>query len=301
MEVLYRTLKDFFQSVGLPLEQDMGITVHRLQGLHGSTPMKSPVFRTNYYAFLLITKGKSSYYIDHNHYDLARFSFYFTNPGHLKAFEIKEMIEGYMLTFSQEYITGLLNGDFLRQFPFLVHETTPVMRLSPAKLSDLANLFEQMLTEYESISVYKSDILSKHLAILLLKTKELLMTNKMPYKSVNRSSEIVTRFKEIINSNFKELSEEKVTKILLVKEIADILNVHPNHLTNTIKNSTGKSASEWINERRLSESKIYLSNSSKSISEIAFGLGFHDSAHFAKFFKKNTSCSPSFYRANHNL
>ncbi len=94
METIFRTLQDFFKSIGLPLEQDFEMTVHNLAGLHGSGAKVSPLFRTDYFAFLLITSGKSSYTIDSQSFALDEGSFYFTNPGHLKSFHIEIPLEG---------------------------------------------------------------------------------------------------------------------------------------------------------------------------------------------------------------
>jgi hypothetical protein len=52
METIYRTLQDFFKSIGLPLEQDFEMTVHQLKGLHGDGKKQSPFFRTDYFSFL---------------------------------------------------------------------------------------------------------------------------------------------------------------------------------------------------------------------------------------------------------
>jgi AraC family transcriptional regulator, transcriptional activator of pobA len=79
------------------------------------------------------------------------------------------------------------------------------------------------------------------------------------------------------------------------------MNVHPNYLSNVIKEESGKSASDWIQDRTLAEAQSLLKNSPKTVSEIAYNLGFTDSTHFAKFFKKMKNVSPSDYRKIPNL
>jgi AraC family transcriptional regulator, transcriptional activator of pobA len=137
MEILYRTLQDFFKSIDIPLQQEFEMTVHLLKGLHGDSKLKSPLFRSNYYSFLLITGGQSSYTIDGKMFALSNGSYYFTNPGHLKSFEIEKPIEGYIITFSEGFLKENFMGDFFQLFPFLVHESTPVMRLSEKKQAEL--------------------------------------------------------------------------------------------------------------------------------------------------------------------
>jgi AraC family transcriptional regulator, transcriptional activator of pobA len=297
MEILHQTLQDFFKRIGLPMRQHEEMTVHKLDGLHGDKPMTSPLFRTNYYSFLLVTGGKSQYTIDGLTFELGENAFYFTNPGHLKSFNIEEPLEGYMLTFTEAFVRQHFMGDFFQLFPFLIQETVPVMRLQTQQTEDLVTIWQQMLTEFEGNSAYKNVILVNHLSILLFKTKELLLTHKAKSgTSPNRAAELVNAFKTIVNDNFKALASEKMTHILSVKEIAAQMNIHPNYLTNTIKTASGKSASDWIQERTISEAKAMLLQSTKPISEIAFALGFSDTTNFTKFFKKNTGFTPSEFR-----
>lgn len=301
METIYRTLQDFFQSINLPLQQDFEMTVHRLKGLHGDGKKQSPLFRTNYYAFLLITGGKSSYTIDGQPFPLQKGAFYFTNPGHLKSFNIEIPLEGYMLTFSEIFVKQNVSGDFFDQFPFLVHETTPVMQLQSAAMKTISDLFEMLLKEYQYQSPYQKAILTNQLFILLYKTKELLQSHKVNIPSSRRSAEIVLQFKTLVNDNFKQLTTGDMEKIWSIKELADKMHLHPNYLTNIIKEETGKAATAWIQEKTAGEARAMLTNSSKTVSEIAYHLGFTDSTHFAKFFKKNSGSSPLAYRNQTHL
>jgi AraC family transcriptional regulator, transcriptional activator of pobA len=296
METIFRTLQDFFKSIGLPLEQDFEMTVHSLDGLHGAGSKVSPQFRTDYFAFLLITGGKSSYTIDKQSFALGEGSFYFTNPGHLKSFNIEIPLEGYMVTFTETFLKQNFTGDLFQQFPFLLNESTPVMKLNDNIQADMARMFETMIQEYKGSSSFKKAILSNHLSILLYKSKELLQSHQVSIKASGRSMELVNHFKMILNENFKNLLLQKSDKIMSIKEIADSMHIHPNYLSNVIKEESGKSASDWIQDRTLAEAQALLKNSNKTVSEIAFVFGFTDSTHFAKFFKKMSGVSPSDFR-----
>jgi AraC family transcriptional regulator, transcriptional activator of pobA len=287
METIYRTLQDFFKSIGLPLSQDFEMTVHRLEGLHGDA---------DYYAFLLITGGKSCYTIDGQTFDLSQNAFYFTNPGHLKSFDIEIPLSGFMLTFTEAFVKQHFQGDFLQLFPFLIHENKPVMYLDAALADEISSLFEMMLQEYKGNGHYKKAVLTNQLMIVLYKTKELLVSHQAPIKSPNRANDLVNRFKILLNDSFRDLAMGKTDKMPSIKELAAAMTVHPNYLSTVIKEESGKSASDWIQDRTFAEAQALLSNESKTVSEIAFALGFTDSTHFAKFFKKKANVSPLEYR-----
>ncbi len=296
MESIYRTLQDFFKSIDLPLQQDFEMTVHQLKGLHGKGKKQSPLFRTDYFSFLLITKGKSSYVIDKQQFALGKGSFYFTLPGHLKSFQIDIPLEGYLVTFTESFLKQNFKGDLFKLFPFLLNESTPVMHLNNDIVLAMAAMFELMIQIYKTEEAFKQEILANHLSILLYKTKALLQSHRVNIKSSSKSMELVNQFKTILNENFKNLLQHKAEKILSIKEIAHSLQVHPNYLSNVIKEETGKAATAWIQDRTIAEAQYLLKNSSKTISEIAANFGFTDTTHFSKYFKKFTNLTPNAFR-----
>jgi YesN/AraC family two-component response regulator len=81
-----------------------------------------------------------------------------------------------------------------------------------------------------------------------------------------------------------------------VSYCAEKLFLSPNYLGDLLKKETGKSALEHIQLKiiELAKEKIY--DSGKSISDIAYELGFKYPQHFTRMFKKNTGYSPNAFR-----
>jgi AraC family transcriptional activator of pobA len=75
-----------------------------------------------------------------------------------------------------------------------------------------------------------------------------------------------------------------------------LLNVTPNHLNKSVKSSTGKSATKWIEETILLEAKYLLFQTTLSVSEIAMQVGHEDHSYFSRFFKKHEGLTPVQYR-----
>lgn len=69
------------------------------------------------------------------------------------------------------------------------------------------------------------------------------------------------------------------------------------HLSNVIKELTGKSAGEWIDSYVILEAKTLLKYSNMSVQEIAYYLNFPNQSFFGSYFKRNTGMSPSQYKA----
>ncbi|GAA4271199.1 AraC family transcriptional regulator [Aquimarina gracilis] len=70
----------------------------------------------------------------------------------------------------------------------------------------------------------------------------------------------------------------------------------PNYLTTTVKQITGKTAKDIIQQRVFLESKTMLSFTSLDIAEIAFQLNFQEPTHFTRFFKKYSGVTPNKFR-----
>ena len=102
--------------------------------------------------------------------------------------------------------------------------------------------------------------------------------------------------KETLTLRFRRLITTRIQDIHAIQEYADLLNVSPNHLNKCVKATTGKTASDIINEALLMEAKALLSMPQYSVSEVAFSLGFEDASYFSRFFKKHAVQSPSDFR-----
>jgi AraC family transcriptional regulator, transcriptional activator of pobA len=106
------------------------------------------------------------------------------------------------------------------------------------------------------------------------------------------SKQLFDSFQNLVATNLSQHSK--------VEEFADMLFVTPNHLTQSIKETSGKSPKEFITQRRLIEAKTLLVNSTNTVFEISYLLNFSEPTHFTKFFKKETSLTPIEFRMKHS-
>lgn len=103
-------------------------------------------------------------------------------------------------------------------------------------------------------------------------------------------------FNDLLKTYYKNQSKE--IKQPSVHYFADILCVTPNYLSDTIRHHAGKSALTLIHEFVVAEAQKLLKSSDKTVSEIAFQLGFEYPNYFSKLFKRKTGVSPSEYRTS---
>ena len=106
---------------------------------------------------------------------------------------------------------------------------------------------------------------------------------------------ILERFENLLNEYY---SSDKPQNIGLpsVAYCADELHLSPNYFGDLIKKETGKSAQEYIQTKVIDVAKERVFDINKSISEMAYELGFKYPQHFTRLFKQRVGQSPNEYR-----
>lgn len=95
---------------------------------------------------------------------------------------------------------------------------------------------------------------------------------------------------------FMRLVHEYYRKERSIGFYADKLFISPKYLSLIIKEMTGRSAAEWIDECVILEAKNLLRYSGKNIQQVAYELNFTNQSSFGKYFKHLTGMSPSQYQ-----
>jgi AraC-like DNA-binding protein len=300
---IFNSLYDQYKHFGLPvdlIDEHTNFTIFNLKDvLQDRLPFQSPVNRLNFFVFVFIKNGVGHYIIDEQQFELAPGTIYFTNPSHLRSYTWTAVEEVYLITLTESFLKENVQADIFEEFPFLLAETFPARRLESDVFIEFERFYLQILNEYNSHSPYRTRIIGNLFVVLLLKIKEYFWLNYSPIYEGNRSSQIVKNFKRLLEKHYRDLSDGKVEQAFRVQEYADTLNLHPNYLSNVIKTKTGKPIGSWITEKTIAEAKSLLQNSSIPVKEIAYRLGFVESAHFSNYFRKHTDTSPLTYRKSH--
>jgi AraC-like DNA-binding protein len=72
--------------------------------------------------------------------------------------------------------------------------------------------------------------------------------------------------------------------------------ISPKYLSLVIKEATGKSAGDWIDQYVIQEAKNQLRFSGKNVQQIAYDLNFSNQSSFGKYFKNLTGMSPTAFQ-----
>lgn len=99
-----------------------------------------------------------------------------------------------------------------------------------------------------------------------------------------------------ILSRFRRLLEERYQQHLRVSDYARLLGMTPDRLHALCSRELKRSPSELIQQRVVKEAASRLEAGAVAVKQIAFALGFKDTAYFNRFFRKHTGEAPGAWR-----
>lgn len=241
-------------------------------------------YRSNFYKLGVCVKGQATVNINLDTYQIVPGNLLILAPHVIKQWTY--MSPDYKLAdifFTRDFITtnNHLNPD---KFSFFWAGAKGVIDLpSPQSISNSIYFIQQKCLEEQT---YKDDVL-RNLINSLLYEIAAIYTNT-PASNPGRGQLLVADFKRLVNAHFmKERS---------LKFYADQLFITPKHLTETLREITGKTAGDWISEAVTLEAKVLLQSPGLNISQISDMLHFADQSTFGKFFKNQTGMSPATYK-----
>lgn len=247
--------------------------------------------RTKAYAICLLNKGELKVETDLFYNHIVAPAIFIIAPSVIRHFlPTTGAFDAQTIFFDKNFfLKNQANISYLEQYEFLYAKDKHVVSLNNPqhqKLSTYFQLFRQ--TAQESFS--KTSAIARSLIYIILNEVASVQEaqDMKPATSLTRNQQLLFEFKKLLASDFIRHRN--------VSYYAQKLFVSPKHFTTVIKEESGKTAGEWIDEMVLLEAKILLQNKELTIAQVADQLNFNDQSTFGKFFKNLTGHSPLDYR-----
>lgn len=202
---------------------------------------------------------------------------------------------GYFCLFTEDFVSRNLKNESLSQSPLFKIGGNHLFLLTDESVKLLSGIFENMLSEIQSDYVNKYDLLRSYVQIIMHEAMKMQPPETF-YQPVNASERISSLFVELLERQFPIDSPNQVLRLKNANEYALQLNLHTNTLNRALKETTGRTTTEWIAERITKEVKALLQYSNWDIAEIGYSLGFEHSSNFVIFFKKQTGQTPKSFQ-----
>lgn len=110
---------------------------------------------------------------------------------------------------------------------------------------------------------------------------------------LSAESQRITTAAELHTERFLRLVEKNYRRQHSLEWYARQLNITPKRLSICVKQTSGRTTTDWIDQHRLLEAVHLLRGGKLSVKEISFRLGFSNQSTFGTWFKRHTGASPS--------
>lgn len=230
-------------------------------------------------------------------YDYEEGTLIFLAPGQVYGIEDKTEKRrgiGKALIFHPDLIHGTSLGKNMKEYSFFSYEVNEALHLSNRERVIIDDCLDKISFELEHA-------IDKHSRILIVTYIELFLNYCKRFydrQFITRNKvnvDILARFEKVLDDYFAS-EQLLVHGTPTVSYCAEKLFISPNYLGDLLKRETGKSAQEHIQFKLINIAQEKIFDNEKSISEIAYELGFKYPQHFTRMFKKETGYTPNEYR-----
>ncbi|RLA77365.1 MAG: hypothetical protein DRG30_00350 [Epsilonproteobacteria bacterium] len=259
-----------------------------------STQSKGLPIRFDCYALILRLKGESRRSVDQYHYTIKPRSLQLINPGSLFSFEdTSKSAKTFVLLFDKTFITEDNLSKYMLDSLLFFHQLYGEnVQLDGSLYAQVLDIFEQINAEFRIKSSGYQNLMKMYinqLLYLLQREKEKLHKKD----NITQAEQVCSRYLSLIEEHFEEKKR--------VYDYAELLDITPNHLSETVQQTLGNSALTYIHKRILKEVEFLLCHSTLSISQIASNLNVDTASQLGRFFKHHKGVTPKEFRRKHQI
>ena len=254
--------------------------------------------RLDGYMLIYCINGHIRLNVNLNEYDLKDGMAFFNIPGNL--LRVNELVntqgEGlhyFCVAMSKSFVNELkidMNKLFTEGMSLLEH---PSVVMDPKEKETAGKYMELLGNLLESDMPYKREAIYSVMSSVFYMLSGIWARQA---SDLRENASVATNRSRMIFDQFLKLVSQNYARHRNVSFYADKLCLTPKYLSKLIKDTSGRSAPEWIDSYVVLEAKNLLKYSNAAIKEIVYTLNFPNQSVFYKFFKARTGLTPSEYR-----
>ncbi len=230
-------------------------------------------------------------------YDYQEGTLVFLAPGQIAGMNSNGETyqpKGHGLVFHPDLILGTSLGRHIQDYTFFSYQSNEALHVSERERKIVLDSFSKINYELEhAIDKHSKTLIVSNLETLLNYCARFYDRQFITRENVHKG--ILEKFENLLNEYFQT---EKPVAIGLpsVAYCAGELNLSSGYFGDLIKKETGKTAQEYIQSKLIDVAKERIFDNSKSVSQIAYELGFKYPQHFTRLFKQRVGHTPNEYR-----
>ena len=217
-------------------------------------------------------------------------------PGQVVETEMDENVKPAArgVLFHPDIIKGTSLGQEIKSYSFFSYSSNEALHLSLREREIFNDCLDKISLELDhSIDRLSKRLISRNIQLLL--DYCLRFYERQFITRAEANGTVLSRFENLLDEYF-ENSSAQTEGLPTVRYFADKVCLSPNYFGDLVKKETGKTPQEYIQNKIIDLAKEMIIGTDKTVSEIAYELGFQYSQHFSRIFKKNVGCTPLEYR-----
>lgn len=248
------------------------------------------LYRYSFHTLVCVTEGEVDQLVDFQPVTCSAGSLLVLRPGQVHSFGSDEGWDGWMVLFRAEFLppetqttTDLLPALSLDRMPDHLSLSIEDFRAVSAVITTMRQDAAIEAAPQDIHALLRYQLCALLLRLTILQDQRVGLTEAR--------SLAVKRF-----ARFRKLVEQNHAGWHQVSSYAAALGCTEKSLTRAALEASGQSAKDVITARIVLEAKRLLVHTDRPIYLIAEGLGFEEATNFAKFFKRETTCTPISFR-----
>jgi len=230
-------------------------------------------------------------------YDYQEGTLVFLAPGQVAGVNSKGETyqpKGYGLVFHPDLIHGTPLGKHIQDYTFFSYQSNEALHLSERERKIVLDCFSKIEYELEhAIDKHSKGLIVSNIELFLDYCIRFYDRQFITRDTIHKGT--LENFEHLLN-NYFQTDQPQTIGLPSVAFCASELHLSASYFGDLIKKETGKSAQEYIQSNIIDVAKERIFDINKSVSEVAYSLGFKYPQHFTRLFKQKVGVTPNEYR-----
>lgn len=267
------TIEDYNEYWGVENRHPL---VNVLEGSQVTRPI--PNCRKNFGMYVIFLKDvMCADYLKYGRkeYDYQENTLVFVSPGQVLGYPADGstyQAKGWCLYFSPELLRGTQLGRHMKDYTFFSYDVSEALHLSMQERETIIDCLKKIDDEINNgTDKHSNTIIASAIELFLNYCTRFYDRQFITRKKANK--DLLARFEELLDGYFASEKPQSYGTPS-VAYCAEQLHLSANYFGDLIKKETGKSAQEYVQQKIMDTAKDMLASQEKSVSEIAYALGY---------------------------
>lgn len=269
------------------------INIQKYEEVNSDKIIKNEPISFDFYKISFVNNFNGFIQIGNTKFEGDNGVLHFVEPQQIYTCNSTNPWKGYEILIHPNIFNKHFTHKKISSYDFFSYEVNETLLLTKEEKISVGNLMKMAWEEFNNKDDFSIPIILSYISTLLNLSDRFYARQFETRKKLN--NQLSNDFHNLLKTYYFKNTNSEVQQPT-VQYFADMLNVTPNYLSDTIKHHSGKPALTIIHDFIIEEAKRQLINSTQTVAEISYHLGFEYPSYFSRLFKRKTNFSPTDFR-----